>query len=575
MLKKLLIFLIFNFQVLSYAQICTSFVVPSDGNTDVPVDTRISWQSVPGILEYIISIGTSPGGGEILDGRRVGTSNAYTPPVGLPEMTQIYITITLVFDNGADQVCQIGSFFTEDVLVPPPCTRLRNPFNGAEDIDRDANIIWFYAAKASGYFLSLGTDPNATNILNNFDVGRNVFYDLPDELPPESTIYSRITPYNENGNASNCPIETFRTRRLPVLVECSQIVSPVDGSIDVSTNPVLEWSTSPGAIGYEITITDIISGDVVIQEQVNVNTLETRALSINTEYSVSIVPFNTDGNAVGCTATSFTTVKGCGPFVDPGTGEETSLKPDVNFPDQIVICSESNSRVVRSEDTADGFRWYRINSDGTEELLAQAAEITLTEEGDYRYEAYNTVSSPQGPFECASSKFFQVISSEIGKISDIDIRRRANGIRIELRVEGSGDYEFSLNTSDGPYQDSNVFEVPLTKVTIYIRDKNGCGILEQNIEPDLLFDGFPKFFTPNGDGRNDFWQFQSTGEGNDGYPEVIHIFDRYGNLLLRLDPETRGWDGNFKGKPLPASDYWFIAKSENNEELKGHFALKR
>ena len=95
------------------------------------------------------------------------------------------------------------------------------------------------------------------------------------------------------------------------------------------------------------------------------------------------------------------------------------------------------------------------------------------------------------------------------------------------------------------------------------------------MEQDLTLEGFPKFFTPNGDGINDFWQYippASLGEVN---LDTIHIFDRYGVLLAQIDPSSLGWDGNFNGQPLPSSDYWFKAISSDSQKLQGHFALKR
>ena len=72
---------------------------------------------------------------------------------------------------------------------------------------------------------------------------------------------------------------------------------------------------------------------------------------------------------------------------------------------------------------------------------------------------------------------------------------------MEILVSGDGDYEFSL---DGlAYQDSNTFtNVPPGIISVFIQDKNNCGITEELISVV----GFPKFFTPNGDGVNDFWQ---------------------------------------------------------------------
>ena len=56
---------------------------------------------------------------------------------------------------------------------------------------------------------------------------------------------------------------------------------------------------------------------------------------------------------------------------------------------------------------------------------------------------------------------------------------------------------------------------------------------------------------------------------------IIYIFNRYGKLLKELNPNSLGWDGTFNGLPLPADDYWYTIKLEDNREVKGHFSIKR
>lgn len=100
-------------------------------------------------------------------------------------------------------------------------------------------------------------------------------------------------------------------------------------------------------------------------------------------------------------------------------------------------------------------------------------------------------------------------------------------------------------------------------------DKNGCGVSEE----EVIVIGFPKFFTPNNDGRNDKWQI--TAADNNLVEGFITVFDRFGQLIEQLDANNQGWDGTFNGKNLPASDYWFRFLNEDGKEFKGHFSLKR
>ena len=106
--------------------------------------------------------------------------------------------------------------------------------------------------------------------------------------------------------------------------------------------------------------------------------------------------------------------------------------------------------------------------------------------------------------------------------------------------------------------------------TAYVRDKNECGITNENISVI----GFPNFFTPNSDGFNDSWHVYGINTPKQ-VNSIVNIFDRYGKLLIQLNPFGNGWDGTFNGQKMPSSDYWFYVKLIDNRIFKGHFSLKR
>ncbi|RLD28288.1 MAG: hypothetical protein DRI70_03695, partial [Bacteroidetes bacterium] len=117
---------------LSFSQECPNLLNPLPGSTNVSINTSISWEEVVGITGYIINIGTTFGGGEIILEQPVGSDTTYTPPLGLPENTLIYVTITLFFFDQDDIVCPSQSFTTEDVTTVPDCTQLTTPLDRAE-----------------------------------------------------------------------------------------------------------------------------------------------------------------------------------------------------------------------------------------------------------------------------------------------------------------------------------------------------------------------------------------------------------------------------------------------------------
>ena len=80
-----------------WGQDCPALLSPVEGATDVPVESTISWEAVQGVTGYIISIGTSPGDTDIVNEQQVGNDTSFTPTQGLPELTTVYVTLTLFF----------------------------------------------------------------------------------------------------------------------------------------------------------------------------------------------------------------------------------------------------------------------------------------------------------------------------------------------------------------------------------------------------------------------------------------------------------------------------------------------
>jgi gliding motility-associated-like protein len=146
---------------------------------------------------------------------------------------------------------------------------------------------------------------------------------------------------------------------------------------------------------------------------------------------------------------------------------------------------------------------------------------------------------------------------------------------IEILAVDAGNYLYQLNS--GPLQESSVFtHVPPGVYSFTVYDANGCADPITKVDVVRII-GYPKFFTPNGDGNNDTWNIADLR--NVGQSQApIRIFDRYGKLLKQISAGGEGWDGTYNGQPLPSTDYWFVVQYEENGqqlEFKAHFALKR
>ncbi len=92
---------------------------------------------------------------------------------------------------------------------------------------------------------------------------------------------------------------------------CTTLTDPLDAATDVNEDNDLSWSVATGgATGYKLTVGTTSGGtDVLNNVDVgNVTTYDLGTLSFLTTYYVSIVPYNGNGDATGCTEESFTTI---------------------------------------------------------------------------------------------------------------------------------------------------------------------------------------------------------------------------------------------------------------------------
>lgn len=229
--------------------------------------------------------------------------------------------------------------------------------------------------------------------------------------------------------------------------------------------------------------------------------------------------------------------------------------PVIAIADEVSLCENSNVSI----DAGAGFDTYLWSTAETTQT------INISREGNYSV----TVTKNNGAVSCASTKDFVVALSNVAVIASIDIidwTDNQNAITVNLASTSLGDYEYSLDGVN--YQDANAFYSLLSgEYTLYVRDKNGCGIATQVVY--IL--NYPKFFTPNGDGFNDSWAVKlSETEAN----LKTRIFDRYGKFLKEFG-NTSSWDGTYNGHQLPSDDYWFEVFRGNNKIYRGHFAMKR
>ncbi|WP_400079565.1 T9SS type B sorting domain-containing protein [Winogradskyella sp. R77965] len=232
-------------------------------------------------------------------------------------------------------------------------------------------------------------------------------------------------------------------------------------------------------------------------------------------------------------------------------------RPDIVENITLYLC-ENQPLELNAEEGFDDYNWSTGQT---------STSILVNSTGTYSVDVirnYNTVPE----ISCYTTKTFTVIASNTATITDIEVEEWSTINSISVIAEGLGDYEFSID--DFIYQDSSTFSnLTQGEYIVYVRDKNGCGIISESV----FVLGYPKFFTPNSDSHNPYWKIKFPSSERDF--EIL-IYDRYGKQLASLDSDSIGWDGTYNGKLMPASDYWFVLKRPSkNKSYSGHFTLKR
>jgi gliding motility-associated-like protein len=240
-----------------------------------------------------------------------------------------------------------------------------------------------------------------------------------------------------------------------------------------------------------------------------------------------------------------------------------SVQPVLDFPSEVPICESGGSVVIGDESPVPGYTYLWDTG-------AQTPTITVTAAGSYTA----TVTNSAGGLSCISTQTVNVVTSVTPTIAEIIVNDLQQANTVEVITGDPGDFQFQLDS--GVFQESPYFsDVAPGLHAVTVRDTLNCGSVTER----FTVMGFPRFFTPNGDGNNDFWGIEGMSILQN---PIVLIFDRFGKLLRQLTPNSPSWDGTSSGRKMPSADYWFSLTYTDTDgqrveanHLNSHFSLKR
>jgi len=434
--------------------------------------------------------------------------------------------VTLYIYDGSGSCSSEESFqltLTNAGTVPSSCADLVSPSADATDVAVDIeSISWDVVADATGYSVSInGSTSNMNDISDQDTTGTS--FTLPGNFDNGETVSVTIIPFNTNGDAVGCTAPqnfTIVAAAPSVPGSCSDLVSPLADATDVAVDVgSISWTTVSDATGYRVSINGSTSdvNDITDQDITGTSFSLPANFDSGETVSVTITPFNTNGDTVGCTAPhNFTIVT-----------------------DELVVpaCTELIAELNGANDVAvtTSIAWNDVNTaDGYLLSIRTEAGVIILPETDLGMLTTYTLSEDL-PF--ATTIFVSIAPYN------------ATGLN-------SSCTEQTFTTEEEPDEPE-----------------------DPEIEDDTKYG-----FSPDGDGINEFWVI----DGIENHPEnTVTIYNRWGDAIFQIS----GYDNNanaFRGEAnkktkmgagrLPSGTYFFEIQIDGQtilKKTKGYVVIKR
>ncbi len=217
--------------------------------------------------------------------------------------------------------------------------------------------------------------------------------------------------------------------------------------------------------------------------------------------------------------------------------------------EEIFVCPDDTEIVLSPGD----FFAYSWSTGET------TASITVSGPGEYSVSVFNGIG-------CDGVINYDVIA--LPAPEEVLIRVLDFQDSNQIVVEVTNPEVFGFSVDDGPVQANHVLNNVAAGLRLVHVWSEGCLVYSE----EVFVGGAPNYFTPNGDGYHDLWHLLNPTEFRDA---TIYIYDRYGKMLKVLRFFDAGWDGSYRGSPLPSSDYWYRIELTDGRVARGHFSLIR
>lgn len=225
---------------------CPVVSAPSNGATGVTNLPVINWSSIQNATGYRLTMGTTPGGTDVMNNVDLGNVTSYTFTIPLLYGKQYYYSLNAYGAGGSSSGCSPLSFTTKNI----GCPTVTAPVSNATGLSSTPTIEWSAVTDAIGYKISVGTTAGGTDVLNNSDIGNVTSYTFATPLAGGTKYYYTVNAYTANNISASCVERNFSTA-------CTNAITALpwtenfDGltSLGLGSVPMC-WSTTVGTTNW-------------------------------------------------------------------------------------------------------------------------------------------------------------------------------------------------------------------------------------------------------------------------------------------------------------------------------------
>ncbi|MES2703809.1 MAG: PKD domain-containing protein [Bacteroidota bacterium] len=322
----------------------------------------------------------------------------------------------------------------------------------------------------------------------------------------------------------------------------------------IVTTAVTVYATpEPGVItgadtfcaGSTVTLSNTTTGGTWRSNRDTVAIVTNAGIVTGLKAGSSIISYETDTNAAGCSSRSFFTIVVTEPTLTIAA-TTTDVQCYGGHDGRIAVAVDSGIAPYE-------YQWTHGGSGiTTDSLVAGTYIITVTE----------TVT------QCRKADTFTVVQPDTmivtSSLMPDSCFKGTGSIRVDV-IGGVAPYQYAwFNNATG----NEVTGLMPGTYTMTVTDMHGCAraLSEVVAEDSCLGITVHDIITPNGDGFNDVWVI----EGLELYPaNTVQVFDKWGDMVYERSNYNNDWQGQGmkNGAVLPDGTYYYLVKL--NAENRG------